>query len=158
MGKINLQKAIIGGLVAGVVLNVVDYVTWGVVLKDDMAAAMAALGKPPIPNRAITQFVVLDFVVGVFLVYLYAAIRPRFGAGPATAVKAGLITWFIGGLVQALFQMPMGLLPTNMLVIGTVVGLVALPVAAVAGAKFYTEGAGAGAGAGAGMAGMGSRM
>lgn len=158
MGKINLQKAIIGGLVAGVVLNVVDFITYGVVLKDDLSAAMAALGKPPVPNSAITQFVVLDFVVGIFLVYLYAAIRPRFGPGPATAVKAGLITWFIAGLIHALFEMPMGLMPTNLIVIGTVVMLVALPVAAVAGAKFYTEGAGAGAGAGAGMAGMGSRM
>ena len=47
MGKINLQRVIIGGLVAGVVLNVVDFVLFGVVLKDDMAAAMQALGKAP---------------------------------------------------------------------------------------------------------------
>ncbi|MDP3912110.1 MAG: hypothetical protein Q8Q14_17135 [Gemmatimonadales bacterium] len=158
MGKINLQKAIIGGLVAGVVLNVVDFITYGVVLKDDMAAAMAALGKPAVSDSMILLFVGLDFVVGVFLVWLYAAIRPRFGPGPATAVKAGLAVWFIAGLMHALFEAPMGLMPTNLIVISTAVMLVACPLAAVVGAKFYTEGAGAGAGAGAGMAGMGSRM
>ena len=158
MGKINLQKVIIGGLVAGVVLNVVDFITYGVVLKDDMAAAMAALGKPAVPDSMIPLFVGLDFVVGVFLVWLYAAIRPRFGPGPATAVKAGLAVWFIAGLMHALFEAPMGLMPTNLIVISTAVMLVACPLAAVVGAKFYTEGAGAGAGAGAGMAGMGSRM
>jgi len=158
MGKINLQKAIIGGLVAGVVLNVVDFITYGVVLKDDMAAAMAALGKPAVSDSMIPLFVGLDFVVGVFLVWLYAAIRPRFGPGPATAVKAGLAVWFIAGLMHALFEAPMGLMPTNLIVISTAVMLVACPLAAVVGAKFYTEGTGAGAGAGAGMAGMGSRM
>ncbi len=50
MGKIDMQKVIIGGLIAGVVLNVVDFVMFGVVLKDDMAAAMAALNKPAMTN------------------------------------------------------------------------------------------------------------
>ena len=157
MGKINLQKAIVGGLVAGVVLNVVDFITYGVVLKDDMTAALAALGKPPISNSTIMLYVALDFVMGVFLVWLYAAIRPRFGPGPATAVKAGLAVWFVGGLMHALFEAPMGLMPTNFMVISTAVMLVAAPLAAVVGAKFYTEGAGMGAGMGSG-AGMGARM
>jgi hypothetical protein len=30
-------------------------------------------------------------IVGIALIQLYAAIRPRFGAGPATAVKAGIL-------------------------------------------------------------------
>jgi len=157
MGKINLQKAIIGGLVAGVVLNVIDYITYGVVLKADMAAAMQALGKPPMADSVIPWFVFLDFVAGVFLVWLYAAIRPRFGPGPATAVKAGLAVWFVAGLLHALFEAPMGLMPRNLIVIATAVMLVQFPLAAVLGAKFYTEGAGTGAGIGAG-AGMGGRM
>ena len=90
MGKINLKGVIIGGLVAGVVLNIVDYILFGVLLKNDMAAAMQALNKPPMADSVIPWFVFLDFLYGIFLVWLYAAIRPRFGAGPATAVKAGL--------------------------------------------------------------------
>src|SRR5688500_19871690 len=110
MGKINMQKVIVGGLVAGVVLNVIDTVLFGVVLKDDMAAAMTALNKPAMSNAQIPWFVFLDFVAGVFLVWLYAAIRPRFGAGPGTAVKAGIAGWFVASLLVTLFMWPMALM------------------------------------------------
>src|SRR3989442_1080163 len=111
MGKINMQKVLIGGLIAGVVLNIVDYVLYGVVLKAQMAAAMQALGKPPIAGNTILWFVFLDFVVGVFLVWLYAAIRPRYGAGPATAVKAGVGPRVLRGPVNAAFMWPLGVIP-----------------------------------------------
>src|SRR2546425_12235665 len=104
MGKINMQKVLIGGLIAGVVLNIVDYVLYGVVLKAQMAAAMQALGKPPIAGNTILWFVFLDFVVGVFLVWLYAAIRPRYGAGPATAGQAGVAPPVPGGPLKPAFM------------------------------------------------------
>lgn len=159
MGKINMQKVVIGGLIAGVVLNVIDFVMFGMVLKTQMAAAMQALGKPPVPDSQMPWFIVLDFVAGVSLVWLYAAIRPRFGAGPVTAAKAGVAGWFFAGLLPTLFMWPMQLMPQNLTIIMTVVALVQWPLAAVIGAKFYLEGAGAGAGMGAGAgAGMGARM
>src|SRR5713101_8768228 len=99
MGKINMMKALAGGLIAGVVLNVIDGVLFGYLLKDQMAAAMASLNRPAMTNAQIPWFVFLDFVAGVFLVWLYAAVRPRFGAGPATAAKAGLAGWFLAGLL-----------------------------------------------------------
>jgi len=155
MGKINMQKVLIGGLIAGVFLNIVDYVQFGVVLKDQMAAAMQAINKPAMTNAQIPYFVVLDLVAGVFLVWLYAAIRPRFGAGPVTAAKAGIAAWFVGGLLVTLFMWPMETMPHNLMITTTVVGLVSWTLAAVIGAKFYTEGAGVGTGMGAGM---GARM
>lgn len=157
MGKINVPKVVIGGLVAGFVLNVIDFVTFGVVLKDQMAAAMQALGKPPVADSQIPWFVAVDFVAGIGLVWLYAAMRPRFGAGPGTAAKVGVAGWFFGGLLPALFMWPMALMPHNLTVVATLVALVQWPLATVIGAKFYLESAGAGAGVGAG-AGMASRM
>ena len=155
MGKINMQKVHIGGLVAGLVLNVIDFVMFGVVLKTQMAAAMQAIGKPAMTNAQIPWFVFLDFVGGIGMVWLYAAMRPRFGAGPGTAVKAGLAAWLFGSLLPTLFMWPMALMPQSLTIIMTVVPLVEWPLALGVGAKFYTEGAGAGAGMGAGM---GARM
>lgn len=146
MGQINMRKVIVGGLVAGVLLNVVDFVMFGIVLKDQMAAAMAAANRPPMSNAQIPWFVFLDFVCGVFLVWLYAAIRPRFGAGPGTAVKAGLAAWFAIGLLNALFMWPSAFMPHNLTIITLAVYLVEAPLAAVVGAKFYTEEAGVSAG------------
>src|SRR6266576_2586975 len=144
MGKINLQKVIVGGLIAGVVLNIVDFVLFGVVLKDQMAAAMTSLNRPAMTNAQVPWFVFLDFVAGVFLVWLYAAIRPRFGAGPGTAVRAGLAGWFLAGLLSTTF-MAQGIMPRNVMIITTLVLLVEYPLAVVIGARFYTEGAAIGA-------------
>jgi hypothetical protein len=155
MGKINLQKVLIGGLIAGVVLNVIDYVQFGMILKEQMAAAMAAVGKPAMTNAQIPWFVVLDFVGGIFLVWLYAAVRPRFGAGAKTAAMTGVIAWFGGSLLPALFMWPAALIPHNLTITITLVALVEWALACVIGAKFYTEGAGVGAGMGAGI---GARM
>jgi len=138
MGKINLKGVIIGGLVAGLILNVVDYIFWGVLFAKDFQAALEAIGRPP-ADSLIPLFVVLDFVYGITLVYLYAAIRPRFGPGPRTAVYAGLIMWVIAGLLHAIGEGPLGFFPMRLYLLGTVVGLVLIPVAAVAGARFYVE-------------------
>jgi hypothetical protein len=139
MGKINLKGVIIGGLVAGVVLNVFDYVLFGVVLRNDMAAAMQALNQPPMSDSVIPWYVFVDFLFGIFLVWLYAAVRPRFGAGPSTAIKAGLIAWVAFNVLRALYDWPEGMMPHNILVIVTLVALVKQPLASVVGAKFYTE-------------------
>src|SRR6266852_5566231 len=106
MGKINWRSVVLGGLLAGFVLNVVDWLVYGLWLKQDFATAMQALGKPPIADSAIWVFVVLDFVYGIGLLWLYAAIRPRFGAGPRTAVIAGLALWFFVDLLRALGDSP----------------------------------------------------
>ena len=139
MGKINLKGVIIGGLVAGVVLNVVDFILFGVVLKDQMAAMLQAMGKPAMSSGMMAYFTFLDFLYGIYLVWVYAAIRPRFGAGPGTAVKAGLIGWVVAGLFHALFEASMTMMPQNTLILVTVVALVQQPLAVVVGAKFYTE-------------------
>ena len=156
MGKINLQKVVIGGLIAGVVLNVVDFLVFSVVLKDQMAAAMTAIGKAPAPSGGqIAWFVFLDFLAGIFLVWLYAAVRPRMGAGPATAAKAGVAAWFLGNALVTAFMWPMAIMPHSFMLTTMVIALIEWPLAAVIGAKFYTEGAGVSAGMGAGM---GARM
>jgi hypothetical protein len=139
MGRINWRSVVLGGVLAGVVLNIIDWLTYGVWLKADLAAAMQALGKPPVPDSTVWVFVVLDFVYGIGLLWVYAAIRPRFGAGPKTAVIAGLAVWFFAGLLQGLGQAPMGLMPQRVITIGTVVALIACPVATVVGAYIYKE-------------------
>ncbi len=157
MGKINMMRVLVGGVIAGLVLNVIDGALFGYFLKDQMAAAMVSINRPAMTSAQMPWFIFLDFVAGIFLVWLYAAIRPRFGAGPATAAKAGFAGWFVGGLLVTLFMWPMHLMPQNLTIITLLVSLVEWPLATVIGAKFYTEGAGMGAGIGAG-AGMGARM
>jgi hypothetical protein len=89
MSSTNWKRVILGGLLAGVVINVSESILNGVVLAKDWEAAMAALGKPQMGGNQVGVFVLWGFLVGVFAVWLYAAIRPRYGAGPKTALCAG---------------------------------------------------------------------
>ncbi len=140
MGRINWGRVVLGGLLAGVVLNIVDWLTYGVWLKADLAAAMQALGKQPgAMDSAVPLWVALDFVYGIGLLWVYAAIRPRFGAGPKTAVIAGVAVWFFVGLLHAIGEAPMGFMPQRVMMIGTIVNLIELAVAGPVGAYVYKE-------------------
>lgn len=143
MGKINWGRVVAGGLLAGLVLNVFDFVIHGVLLADQWNAALAALGKGEMTGSQIAWFVGFDFVLGIATVWLYAAIRPRFGAGPKTAAWAGVFVWFLVGLLFNLAQMPSGLWPSSLLWTSAIVAVVYMPLAAVVGAWPYQEGAGA---------------
>jgi hypothetical protein len=139
MGKINWKGVVLGGLLAGVLLNVVDWVLYGMLLSKDYSAAMQALGKQGSMDNLVPWFVFLDFVSGIALLWVYAAIRPRFGAGPKTGVIAGLAVWFFISFLHALGEAPMLLFPQRLYAIGVVVALFQLPIATAVGAYLYKE-------------------
>ncbi|MBI4500530.1 MAG: hypothetical protein HY700_05155 [Gemmatimonadetes bacterium] len=139
MGKINWGRVLAGGLLAGLVLNIGDFLVNGVALSTQWNAALQALGKSEMSPALIAWFVLYDFLAGIFLVWLYAAIRPRFGAGPRTAVYAGLAFWALAGLLHGVAEAPLGLFPMNLYLATVACLLVLAPVAAVAGAWVYKE-------------------
>jgi hypothetical protein len=138
MGKINWGRVFLGGLLAGVVVNVFEFVANGLVLASSWDTAMRNLGRQ-MPRGAIAVFVLVGFLVGITAVWLYAAARPRYGPGPRTAVLIGFGYWLIGYALPTLGWAAMGLIPRRLLAIGTVVGLVEIVAATVIGAWLYTE-------------------
>src|SRR3989475_9332636 len=93
MGKINLARVFLGGLLAGLIINIFEYVLNGVVFASQWDAYMKALGRQMRPG-AIPFFVVSTFVAGIGVGLLYAVARPRLWAGPKTAAPAGVSYWF----------------------------------------------------------------
>ncbi len=81
----------------------------------------------------------MSFVLGIAIVWLYAAIRPRYGAGPKTALCAGLAVWFFVWLWGFGGTVVMGLYPTKLVLITVIWGLFEVPIAAVVGAWPYKE-------------------
>ena len=130
MGKINIARMLLGGLVAGVVVNIFEFVTHGVVLAADWEAAMSALGRQ-MPGSALAVFVVWGFLVGIGAIWLYAVARPRFGPGPSTAVLTGFGYWIFGYALPIFGYEAMGLFPTRLMTIATIVGLVELIAASL---------------------------
>ena len=139
MGRINLGRVVIGGLLAGFIINIGEFILNGVLLAEQMAAAMTALNKPPIDGSMIVWFVLFGFGLGCMLVWTYAAIRPRFGPGVKTAVCASTLVWGLAYLYPNLFMIIIDIFPRDMTVIAIVWGLFELIAAGVAGAWAYTE-------------------
>jgi hypothetical protein len=136
---INISRVILGGLVAGVVLNIGETIFNAVLFAEANEAAIKALNLQPIGGRAVAWFVISGFMFSIVMIWLYAAIRPRLGAGPKTALCAGLTAWAFGYLFPGIGFLAMGLFPGNLMVYGLVWSLFEVSVAAVVGAYFYRE-------------------
>jgi hypothetical protein len=139
MDRINVARVLIGGLVAGLVINIGEFLLNGVVLARQMSTAFARLNLPEPAGASMAMFVVLGFALGIAAVWVYAAIRPRFGVGPTTAVYAALIVWFLAYLYPTLLMSAMSLFPADVLAMGVAWGLVEVAAATVAGAWLYHE-------------------
>ena len=139
MIRINLGRVAIGGLLAGLIINIGEFILNGLLIAEEMNAAMVALNKPPIAPSMIVWFVVFGFGLGFMLVWTYAAIRPRFGAGVRTAACAAMLVWGLAYLYPNLFMLILNIFPRDITTIAMVWGLGELIVAGIAGAWAYTE-------------------
>ncbi|MBZ5556937.1 MAG: hypothetical protein LAO77_06625 [Acidobacteriia bacterium] len=138
MGKVNLGRVILGGLLAGLIINASEFVLNTYVVGADMDAAMKAMNKQ-MDNSMIGWFVIAGFALGILAVWLYAAIRPRFGPGVKTAVMAALAVYFLSYVYPSVFVGAMQLFPGRVLIISLCWGIVEIIVASIAGAWLYTE-------------------
>ena len=139
MNKINLSRAILGGLVAGVVLNIGEFLLNDMVLGAQMREFFARLRLPEPGGSFLAVAVLLTFVLGIVIVWIYAAIRPRLGPGPKTAICAGLLAWFCVYLYSGVINGMILQVPANLMVIAQVWGAVQYSLAAIAGAWLYKE-------------------
>ncbi len=140
MGKINWIRVLIGGLVAGVVLNVLQFATLALFERRILSATLEALGHPLKETVATTVLgVVLCFVAGFLLVWLYAAVRPRCGAGPGTAVVVGVVAGVLLLIPDIGWGSILTMIPAKVWVIDAVGDLVTAVVATLLGAWVYKE-------------------
>ncbi len=139
MERINIGRVIAGGLVAGLVMNISEFLFNAVVMAKEVEAAMQSLNRPAAGGGEIARLVGLTFLVGVATVWLYAAIRPRFGAGVKTALTAGLAVWALVYFYSAVVGSTLGLFPASLSFVGAAWELAATLAAAVAGCAIYKE-------------------
>ena len=140
MAKINVSKVLVGGLVAGVILSGLDFVTSNYILATDwqnMAQLrnidLSLMGGP----GALATMIVVDLLLGQLVLVTYAAIRPRFGPGPGTASIASFLMFLPEALVLATFG---GLMISwDLFFRQTALRLVAILAAGLTGARMYSE-------------------
>jgi DNA-binding transcriptional LysR family regulator len=144
MGRIAWGRVIFCGIVAGVLFNAFEFLLHGRMLGVAWRSAMLALGKTEqeiVASQATSMPILLlwAFLACLFGVWLYAAIRPRFGSGPKTALLAAVATWFGVTLMPAMITVAYDLYPGGLVTTWVMGELVGLVVSIFIGAWLYRE-------------------
>jgi hypothetical protein len=143
---INTSKALIGGIAAGVVMNVIDFISYKFILGARMMAESEAfkpgMSQAMMTSSAMVSNIVMDLVLGILLVWTYAAIRPRFGPGMKTATYVAVLFWILAGIFLSGY-LHMGMMSSGLWWTFAFIGLVNFWVSAWAGARLYSEDAAA---------------
>ena len=140
MGNVNWTRIVLGGLLAGVIIDISETLINGVLFADAWSNAMVALGRPAqISAFGLALFNIWGLGIGIMTVWLYSAIRPRFGPGPKTAILAALATWVVGYALAGVTPVATGMAPKRLMATITSLGLIEIIVATLAGAAIYKE-------------------
>lgn len=138
MGRINWKRVVLGGLAAGVVSNISGITVAHFFFEEEVYAAAQRLNLTFGPGVA-TLHVTMRLALGMGIVWLYAAIRPRFGPGPRTALVAGSAMWLFAYVWSLLGMRPYRIYPDDLLLIAGVWGLFEANLCALAGGWLYRE-------------------
>lgn len=88
----NYKKILVGGLVAGFIINILDFLVMVLFtgkLYHKLQAKGYILQSPRLPFEYLWIFGM--FVMGILLAWFYAVARQRLGAGPMTALLVSFI-------------------------------------------------------------------
>ena len=125
------------GVVTGVVWTILSAIsTWYV--GADFNSAIPG-NKIFAPSAGLATFLLtVNLAGGIWAMWLYAAIRPRYGAGAKTAAIAGFSWWVVSTLADATWG-SFKLVPLKALVQLSAVSLPEMIVAVLVGAWLYRE-------------------
>ena len=106
MSRIDVKHVLLGGVAAAILLNACDWVINNYITADLwIHVAHARNVDTDLMNGtgALVTTIVVDVLLGFLLAWLYAALRPRLGPGPGTAVIAAFVVFGIANLQMATF-------------------------------------------------------
>lgn len=134
------KRVLISGLVAGLVIFVVDFIANGVVLSgryQALAQAGLFLSKPRLPFLPLWTLCI--FGEGIGLAWLYAAVRPRLGPGPKTALTLGVVVGLMMHVPSNLAQASWSAVGRFVPLVWLVSGLIGVILGALVAGALYKE-------------------
>ena len=139
---VRTSRLLLSALVVGLILNMGEAALHGGVLAAATEAAYRALGRAaPVDPLNLVSLVVLTFVQGGVMAWLYVTVRPRFGARFKTAACVGLLGWLLSSVYSAVYLnsgFP-GVLPANLIWTPVAWQLIEYPLAMIVGAALHRE-------------------
>src|SRR5262245_26854088 len=139
MSRINVPRLLMGGLVAGIVDNGLDFVINPYLVANENNVMMQRMNlRSDVAENSMWPWIAVDFIYGFILVFAYVAMRPRFGPGPKTAMITGMTFWIAFTAVFA-GLMSMGLYSPQHFGKNSFYSLVSTLLPVLVGAALYKE-------------------
>ena len=141
MPKINWGRLILGILVATIIMFFSDGFIHEMIAKSDWKALYAALGaREPEPHGlSMVYFAVFEIGRAFTAMMFYVTMRCTCGAGPKTAVCAGIVGWIAFSLTGPVQFIPLGFFSIALWLKVGVLQLIVSIIATVAGAALYKD-------------------
>ena len=141
MPQINWTRLILGGLVATIIMFFSDGFFHEKVVHADWEALYAALGAsfPEKHGVNVLYFAVFELGRGMISMLLYVTMRAFFGAGPKTAVLAGIVGWIAFSLTGPVQFIPLGFFSNALWLKVGAFHLATSIIATLAGAAIYKD-------------------
>lgn len=123
----------------GLIIVIGEFLLNGIVLGEQFSAHRTTLGLGDPTAAELAVGAVLTLSYGIVLMWIYAAIRPRFGPGPRTALVAALTFWAIAYVLFLLSIWANGFVTFEYAMVSIAWGFFEAPIAALAGAALYRD-------------------
>ena len=137
MERINWKGIILGGLVAGVIINVSGFLLAHSFLMPEFIAAGEKYNLPDAPGWILFEHLASRFSLGLVIVGLYAVVRPRFDRWVPAALLTGVCAWWLAYVLFALGILGFGLFSARFYVLWVVWGLGEAVAASLSGAGLH---------------------
>ena len=125
----NAKRIIPCGLLAGAVI----------VIGEIVRQAILTNATPANSSMPSGVFILRGASLGIFCLLLYAAVRPRLGAGVKTAVTVGILVFLVGTLFPPFGLTMQAFAPSQVLLETIIWNAIQIPLATIAGAWLYRE-------------------
>jgi hypothetical protein len=145
MRGINIRRLLLSGVAAGFVIWLIEGAGAVMLYMELMEARLAELGLSMEMSGSVMAITMgVSLITGFSIMFFYAAVRPRFGPGPGTAILVAVMLWLGGYFLSLVGYYLAGIYPNHLLVQWGAVGLVEMMLAALLGGWIYREAPAAG--------------
>jgi hypothetical protein len=135
---VNIRSILTSGLVAGIIVSI-SAITMIPVVGNEMDIILANFGLLPLSNLAMVYFCSISFIFGIFLMFMYAVLKPQFASKTKTAITVSIIVWIMVYLIGNVSLAVYGFMSIKLVAIGSVWGLMELLLASIICSRLYKE-------------------
>lgn len=139
MRGLRLRPLFLAGTLTGVLISLGEVLLNFVILGAEWAATLATLKTAPVSPLKLFVTFPLTIVVGIVIIWIYAAAVPLFSHRRAAALAAFLIAWFLLFVYPMVWIAAIGILADRLLLIATIWGFGELLLATAIGAWIYSR-------------------